>query len=84
MSPGVVPHATRPLEVALTVNKVKRSAHPWDKAQVSGNRAVGTEQAGGVRLRAWPKLCLVSKAEYISLPKNSSTLTMVVFFSFFF
>lgn len=42
---GGVPHTTRPLEVALTINKVKRSAHPWDKAQVSGNRAVGTEQA---------------------------------------
>lgn len=40
-----MPHTTRPLEVALTINKVKRSAHPWDKAQVSGNRAVGTEQA---------------------------------------
>ncbi|GLS82016.1 hypothetical protein GCM10007893_28890 [Paracoccus marinus] len=40
-----MPHAMRPLEVALTIYKVKRSAHPWDKAQVSGNRAVGTEQA---------------------------------------
>lgn len=80
---GVVPHAMRPLEVALTIYKVKRSAHPWDKAQVSGNRAVGTEQA-----REWgwgPKLWLFSKAEYISQPKNSSTLTMVccIFFPSF-
>lgn len=45
MSPLNVPHAMRPLEVALTISKVKRSARPWDKAQVSG-RAVGTVQAG--------------------------------------